>query len=275
MSAFVFAVAREAQPPGTTSMDKLNPTIAQQIAETASAFQLQRTGHMPKSVAVILSEDTLVITLHGALSPAETALAMSPAGAAQMQEFHKRLFMNSADALRQEIKRITGVEVREATAEIEPTTGTVVQAFTSGTVVQVFLLAGSAPAGSWRGMTGEKMQRNGRESVDVARRPPPSIDEAHQIGAQLGIDWTKVDCDQFRRGLEVELEHGARDPETNVTNNDLALTGKIAWAHLKEFPDYYLRSDRHGAEADDDGMARADREHFHRTPAALAGRKES
>ena len=75
-------------------------------------------------------------------------------------------------------------------------------------------------------------------------------EEARRIGASLGIDWTKVDLEQFRRGLEVELEHGARDPETNVTNDDLILTGKIAWAHLKEFPDYYTRLDQLEAEAD-------------------------
>jgi hypothetical protein len=75
-------------------------------------------------------------------------------------------------------------------------------------------------------------------------------DEARQVGAILGIDWKKFDLEQFRRGLEVELEHGARDPETNVTNDDLTLTGKIAWAHLKEFPDYYTRLDKLEAEAD-------------------------
>ena len=75
-------------------------------------------------------------------------------------------------------------------------------------------------------------------------------DEAQRVGASLGIDWKKVDLEQFRRGLEVELEHGARDPETNVTNDDLSLTGKIAWAHLKEFPDYYTRLDKLEAEAD-------------------------
>ena len=68
-----------------------------------------------------------------------------------------------------------------------------------------------------------------------------SAREAKAVGAKLGIDWTRVDLDQFRMGLEVELEHGARDPETNVTNNDTLLTGKIAWAHLKEIPDYYTR----------------------------------
>lgn len=123
--------------------------MAQQLAQAASAFQQQRTGHVPKSVGVVLSKDILVITLHEALSPAEKALAKSSAGAAQVQEFHKQLFSNSADSLRQDIKRITGVEVREATAEIEPVTGTVIQAFTTGTVVQVFLLTGNVPAETW------------------------------------------------------------------------------------------------------------------------------
>ena len=75
-------------------------------------------------------------------------------------------------------------------------------------------------------------------------------DEAQRVGESLGIDWKQVDLEQFRRGLEVELEHGARDPETNVTNDDPSLTGKIAWAHLKEFPDYYTRLDKLEAEAD-------------------------
>ena len=77
-----------------------------------------------------------------------------------------------------------------------------------------------------------------------------NAEQARQIGGQLGIDWKKIELEQFRRGLEVELEHGSRDPETNVTNNDMKLTGKIAWAHLKEFPDYYTRLDRLEAEAD-------------------------
>ncbi len=102
-------------------------------------------------MTVVLSEGTLVITLHEALSPAEKALAKTPAGAAQIQEFHRQLFANSSDALRQEIKRITGMEVREATAEVEPVTGAVVQAFTTGNVVQVFQLIGSVPTEIWSG----------------------------------------------------------------------------------------------------------------------------
>jgi uncharacterized protein YbcI len=92
-----------------------------------------------------------MITLHGALSPAERALAKNPAGAARVQDFHRQLFTSAAQSLREEIKRITGVEVREATAEVEPTTGTVVQAFTTGTVVQVFLLACDVPSETWSG----------------------------------------------------------------------------------------------------------------------------
>jgi uncharacterized protein YbcI len=125
--------------------------MARQIARAASAFEENRTGHVPKSVSVVLSDHTLVITLPGALSPAEMALAATPAGAAQVQEFHRQLFENSSDALRQEIKRITGVEVCERTAEVETTAGTVMKVFTTGTVVQVFLLAQRVPSDSWMG----------------------------------------------------------------------------------------------------------------------------
>ena len=132
-------------------MIKSTANMAQQIAEAAIAFEQRRTGHTPRSVSVVLSDNTLMITLHGALSPAERALAKSPAGAAKVQEFHRQLFTNSADTLRQEIQRITGVDVREAAAEIEPTTGTIVQAFTTGTVVQLFLLARDVPSETWSG----------------------------------------------------------------------------------------------------------------------------
>jgi hypothetical protein len=71
-----------------------------------------------------------------------------------------------------------------------------------------------------------------------------SREEARKIGDDLGIDWAKIDFEQFRMGLEVELEHGSVDPRTNVTNNDPILTGKIAWAHLNELPDYYTRLEK-------------------------------
>jgi uncharacterized protein YbcI len=114
-------------------MNESKPSMAQQIAQAAIAFEQRRTGnYVPKSVTVVLSEGTLVITLHEALSPAERELAKTPAGAAQMREFHRQLFDSSSDSLRQEISRITGMEVREATAEVEPASGAVVQAFTTG-----------------------------------------------------------------------------------------------------------------------------------------------
>jgi uncharacterized protein YbcI len=132
-------------------MGNPEPPVAQQIAETASAFEERLTGRVPRSVTVVLSEETLVITLHGALSAVEEALAKCPTGAAEVQEYYRPLFANSFDPLRQEIKRITGVEVREAAAEVGATTGTVVKAFKSGTVVEVFLLAGRVPTETWTG----------------------------------------------------------------------------------------------------------------------------
>jgi hypothetical protein len=73
--------------------------------------------------------------------------------------------------------------------------------------------------------------------------------EAREVGEQLGLDWTKIDLEQFRRGLEVELEHGKIDSQTNITDDNLLSTGKIAWAHLKEIRDYYTRLDQLEAQA--------------------------
>lgn len=78
-----------------------------------------------------------------------------------------------------------------------------------------------------------------------------SIEEARKIGDAIGVDWTAIPLEQFRQGLAVELEHGAHDPETNVTDDDALVTGKIAWAHLKEFPDYYDRLAKLEREAED------------------------
>jgi hypothetical protein len=66
-------------------------------------------------------------------------------------------------------------------------------------------------------------------------------EKAKEIGEALGVDWTKFDVEQFRVGMDVELEHGKVNPNTNVTDDDPLTTGKIALAHLKEFPDYYTR----------------------------------
>lgn len=74
--------------------------------------------------------------------------------------------------------------------------------------------------------------------------------EAKKIGEALGIDWSQYDVEQFRMGMDVELEHGTVDPHTNVTNDDPTLTGKIALAHLNEFGDYYTRLDKMEKEAE-------------------------
>jgi hypothetical protein len=68
-----------------------------------------------------------------------------------------------------------------------------------------------------------------------------SYDEAKKIGEQLGVIWDTFDIAQFKMGMEVELEHGTVNPQTNVSNDDLLTTGKIALAHLNELPDYYSR----------------------------------
>jgi DNA-directed RNA polymerase alpha subunit len=70
-----------------------------------------------------------------------------------------------------------------------------------------------------------------------------SADEARSAGERIGIDWStsRFDVDQFRMGMDVELEHGTHDIETNVTDDDVDVTAKIARAHLNEFPDYYTR----------------------------------
>lgn len=65
--------------------------------------------------------------------------------------------------------------------------------------------------------------------------------DARRIGEEIGVDWNVIPVEQFRKGLQIEMEHGAHDPQTNVTDDDEILTGKIALAHLKEFADYYDR----------------------------------
>lgn len=133
-------------------MDRLQKPPSQkarQIADAAKAFELERTGHKPDSVTVVLSEDSLVITLRGALSEAEKALARDPDGAARVQEFHRELFASAAAALRLQIEGITGAKVREAFAELEPSSGTIVRTFASGTIVQVFLLSDNVETDIW------------------------------------------------------------------------------------------------------------------------------
>jgi hypothetical protein len=79
-----------------------------------------------------------------------------------------------------------------------------------------------------------------------------TADEAREVGARIGIDWSSApfDVEQFRSGMDVELEHGLHDLVTNVTDDDPLVTGKIALAHLNEFPDYYTRLEKMEAEAE-------------------------
>jgi hypothetical protein len=77
-----------------------------------------------------------------------------------------------------------------------------------------------------------------------------ATEEAKVIGEKLELDWSKFDVEQYRMGMEVELEHGTIDPLTNVTNDNLLMTGKIALAHLNEFPDYYTRLKKMEKEAE-------------------------
>jgi hypothetical protein len=89
----------------------------------------------------------------------------------------------------------------------------------------------------------------GGEEMTETRRT--TTEEARRIGDEIGVDWSRFDLEQFRVGMDVEFEHGSHDPQTNVTHDDPIVTGKIALAHMKEFPDYYERLKRMEAEAEE------------------------
>lgn len=134
-------------------MNKSDMSVAQQVAKAACAFERQRTGHLPKSITVIMCQDTLIITLRGCLSPAEMALAQNISGAARVQEFHRLLFATASGSFREEIAKIIGIEVREAAGE--GAAEAVAHVFTTGTVVQVFLLNQRVPTDMWSGLAGQ------------------------------------------------------------------------------------------------------------------------
>lgn len=94
----------------------------------------------------------------------------------------------------------------------------------------------------------------------MASRARFTLDEARAAGERIGVDWESApfDLEQFRMGMDVELEHGTRDPQTNVTDDDLIMTAKIARAHLNEFPDYYTRLAKMEAEAEADGTTQGE-----------------
>jgi hypothetical protein len=77
-----------------------------------------------------------------------------------------------------------------------------------------------------------------------------TVEEARRVGDAIGVDWSRFDLEQFRAGMDVEYEHGKLDPQTDVTGDDPIVTGKIALAHMKEFPDYYQRLERMEREAE-------------------------
>ncbi len=124
-----------------------SPSIAEQIGHAASAFEQIRTGHVPKSVTVVLSEDTLVVTLRGVLTRAERVLANTQEGAGWVREYHRRLLMSSSSSLLDEIKRITGLPARESTIE-----GATVPMFEIGAVVHIFILGTAIPLSVWSGV---------------------------------------------------------------------------------------------------------------------------
>lgn len=140
MGFFLLAIKAKTQRRTLWIMNNNMKAMAQQVAHAARKFQQARTGHAPTAVTVLISEGMVVITIHGALTPAEQALAAEPEGAAKVQEFHRHLFANGSKELREEIKRITGVDIKESVAEVETKTGTAIHAFTNGTMVQVFQL---------------------------------------------------------------------------------------------------------------------------------------
>jgi hypothetical protein len=86
----------------------------------------------------------------------------------------------------------------------------------------------------------------------MAEERRTNAEEARRVGDEIGVDWDRFDLEQFRAGMDVEYEHGSHDPQTDVTGNDPIVTGKIALAHMKEFPDYYERLERMEAEAERD-----------------------
>ena len=90
----------------------------------------------------------------------------------------------------------------------------------------------------------------------MAKTTQVTAEEARRVGDEIGVDWQRFDLEQVRAGMNVEFEHGSHDPQTDVTGDDPVTTGKIALAHMKEFPDYYERLGRMEAEAEREWAAK-------------------
>lgn len=152
-------------------MNRLQEPVGEQVAGAVRAFETRRTKHARKWVAVFLNEDTITIALHGSLTAAETVLAQSPVGIARVREAHRQLFARQSAGLRQQMKSLTGLDVRGVTAEIEPTTGTVVHVFTTDSVTEQFLPASPRlPA-----RTRRNTDRSGRVARCAHPRRPEKI----------------------------------------------------------------------------------------------------
>jgi hypothetical protein len=95
------------------------------------------------------------------------------------------------------------------------------------------------------------------EEENMTEKRRTTTEEARRVGDAIGVDWTRFDLEQFRAGMDVEFEHGSHDPQTDVTGDDPIVTGKIALAHMKEFPDYYERLERMEREAERDWAAKS------------------
>jgi uncharacterized protein YbcI len=126
-------------------MGNSDASLAQRIAGAACELDHRLTGRVPQFVTAVLTDDTLVIAVHGALSSAERAQARTRAGAAEVREYHRRLFADSFEGLRQHIERISGLKVSEAAAEVDGASGTVVKVFTTGPGLCLYLPAYRSP----------------------------------------------------------------------------------------------------------------------------------
>jgi uncharacterized protein YbcI len=169
---------------GWIRLDKSKSSMVQQIARAAVAFVCQRTGHVPESVDVMQSDETLVITLHKTLTPAERAQSQHPEKASKLHEVYGELFAESSGWLRQEISRITGLHVLAVTAAVEAATGAVVVVFTTGSVPGALgqrreSAAGGSAQGVPDGGAGATPACQGhptREPIPVERPSPKSAE---------------------------------------------------------------------------------------------------
>jgi tetrahydromethanopterin S-methyltransferase subunit G len=96
----------------------------------------------------------------------------------------------------------------------------------------------------------ETLSRRAKEVEKMTEERRTTTEEAKRVGDEIGVDWSRFELEQFRAGMDVEFEHGAHDPQTDVTHDDPIITGKIALAHMKEFPDYYERLEKMEREAE-------------------------